>query len=105
MRRTAIFLLVGLCCLVYNVEAIFAENSAMFRVATTPPSAQAGKEIVFEVRITNTGLESWVSGEYSVSVRIYDANKNYLTETGKIGSSKTLLQVRGRLQISILIPG
>ncbi len=64
---------------------VFAENSAIFRIVTTiPPSAQAGKEIVFVVRITNTGTESWMSGEYSVFVKIYDANKNYLTETDKI---------------------
>jgi len=48
-----------------------------------PPSAQAGKEIVFEVGITNTGTETWVAGEYSVFLKVYDANKNYLTETDK----------------------
>jgi len=68
---------------------VFAGNSAMFLItATMPPSAQAGKEIVFEARITNTGTETWVSGEYSVLVKIYDANKNYLTETDKIRQFK-----------------
>lgn len=62
----------------------FAENSAMFRIITTiPPSAQAGKEITFEVGITNTGTKTWASGEYSVLLKIYDANKSYLTETDK----------------------
>ena len=62
----------------------FAENSAVFRIVTiVPPSAPAGKEIIFVVGITNTGTESWVSGEYSVFIKIYDANKNYLTETDK----------------------
>jgi len=68
---------------------IFAQNSAMFHTITTMPSlAQAGKEIVFVVRITNTGTESWVSGEYSLFIKIYDANKNYLTETDKIKEFK-----------------
>ena len=62
----------------------FAENSAMFRItATMPPSAQAGKEIIFEIEITNTGAETWVAGEYSVFIKVYDANKSYLTETDK----------------------
>jgi len=57
----------------------------MFRIITTIPApAEAGKEIVFEARITNTGTETWVSGEYSFFIKIYDANKNYLTETDKI---------------------
>jgi len=62
----------------------FAENSAMFRTITaTPLSIQAGKEIVFEVGITNTGTKTWVAGEYSVFIKVYDANKSYLTETDK----------------------
>jgi len=89
LRRTAILILVGLCCLFYNIEVIFAENSAVFRIITTmPPSAQAGKEVVFVVRITNTGTESWVSGEYSLFIKIYDGDKNYLTETDKIRQFK-----------------
>jgi len=39
-------------------------------------------------RITNARTESWMSGEYSVFVKIYDANKNYLTETDKIRQFK-----------------
>lgn len=62
----------------------FAENSAMFLVTTTPASAQAGKKIIFLVRMSNTGTEAWTGGEYSVFVRIFDENKNYLTETNKI---------------------
>jgi len=49
-----------------------------------PPSAQAGKEVTFVVRITNIGTESWRSGEHFVFVKIYDVDKNYLTETDKI---------------------
>jgi len=49
-----------------------------------PPPAQGGKKIIFVVKITNTGTESWVSGEYSLFIKIYDADKNYLTETDKI---------------------
>ena len=67
----------------------FAENSAMFRIiATMPPSPQAGKEITFKVGMTNTGTETWVAGEYSVLLKIYDANKSYLT------SLKILLRER-----------
>ncbi len=85
----AVLILVGLCCFFYNVEVILAENSAMFRIITTIPApAEAGKEIVFEVGITNTGIETWVSGEYSLFIKIYDANKNYLTETDKIRQFK-----------------
>ena len=84
MRRIAILILVGLCCLFYNAGVIFAQHSAMFRIITTiPPSAQAGKEIIFVLGITNTGTETWLSGEYSFLIKIYDANKNYLTETDK----------------------
>ena len=68
---------------------VFAEHSAIFRIVTTiPPSAQAGKELVFVVRITNTGTESWVSTEYSLFIKIYDGDKNYLTETDKIRQFK-----------------
>jgi len=85
LRRTTILILVGLCCLFYNIEVIFAENSAVFRiVSVVPPPAQGGKKIIFVVKITNTGTESWVSGEYSLFIKIYDADKNYLTETDKI---------------------
>jgi len=62
----------------------FAENSAMFRIITTTPlSAQAGKEIVFEIEITNAGPKTWVAGEYSAFLKVYDASKNYLTETDR----------------------
>ena len=89
MRRAAILILIGICCLFYNAQVIFAENSAMFRIITTIPApAEAGKEVVFEVRITNTGTETWVSAEYSLFIKIYDENKNYLTETDKIRQFK-----------------
>jgi len=89
LRRAAILILVGICCVFYNAEVIFAENSVMFRIVSiVPPPAQAGKEVVFVVRITNTGTESWVSGEYSLFIKIYDANKNYLIETDKIRQFK-----------------
>lgn len=84
--RTAVILTLVLIGLFWGIGFVFAQNSAMFDMATTamPPSAQAGKEIVFGVRITNTGIETWMSDEYSVFVEIYDANKNYLTETDKV---------------------
>ena len=88
MRKLAILGLVSMF-LFYKTGVVFAENSAIFGIVTTiPPSAQAGKEIFFQVRITNTGTESWVSGEYSVFIKIYDGNKNYLTETDKIRQFK-----------------
>ncbi len=69
----------------------FAENSAIFRIITImPPSAQAGKEIMFEIEITNTGTKTWVAGEYSVFVKVYDTNKNYLTETDKTRQFKDI---------------
>jgi len=83
--RKADFLFLVLVILFCRGGVVFAENSAVFRItATVPPSARAGKEIIFVVRITNTGTESWVSGEYSVFVKIYDADKNYLDESDKI---------------------
>jgi len=90
LRKGAVlFLVVGI--LFCRVGVVFAENSAVFRMVTiVPPPAQAGKEIIFVVRITNTGIESWVSGEYSVFVKIYDENKNYLTETDKIRQFKDI---------------
>ena len=40
------------------------QHSAKFRIINTiPPSAQAGREIIFVVGITNTGTETWVSGK------------------------------------------
>jgi predicted porin len=59
-------------------------------IATVPPSAQAGKEIIFEIGITNTGMGTWLAGEYSVLVKIYDANKSYLTETDKTRQFKDI---------------
>jgi len=88
LRKTVVTALM-LFLLFCETGVVFAENSAMFRItATMPPSAKAGKEIVFEARITNTGTETWVSGENSVFIRIYDANKNYLNETDKIRQFK-----------------
>lgn len=82
MRKVLVLLLVFL--VLCRAGFAFVENSAMFRIITTmPPSAQAGKEIIFEVGITNTGTEIWVAGEYSVFLKVYDANKSYLTETDK----------------------
>ena len=65
MRKEAILFSV-LMILLCGGGVVFAQHSAMFRTITTiPPSAQAGKEIVFVVEITNTGTETWVSAEYS----------------------------------------
>jgi len=83
LRKAAIlFAVLGI--LFFRGGVVFAQHSAMFRIITTiPPSAQAGKEIIFVLGITNTGTETWLSGEYSFLIKIYDANKNYLTETDK----------------------
>jgi len=83
--RTAVTLALALTALLWAGGFVLAQNSAMFDInAPIPSSAQAGKEIIFEVRITNTGIETWMSDEYFVLVRIFDANKNYLTETDKV---------------------
>ena len=83
--RTAVVLSLVLMVLFLEIGSVFAQNSAMFGIPTArPPSAQAGKEIVFEVRITNIGIETWMSEEYSVFLKIFDANKNYLTESDKV---------------------
>lgn len=64
---------------------VFAQNSAMFGVgAIMPTPAEAGKEAVFQVIVTNTGIESWKSGEFFVFVKIYDSNKEYLAESEKL---------------------
>ena len=86
LSRKLIMSIVVLVVLFLGGRAVFAQNSAIFAVtAATPESAQAGKQIAFEVMITNTGTETWVSEEYSVLVKIYDANDNYLTEIDKVG--------------------
>ena len=90
MRRVAAVVSV-LLSLLFLEGLIFAQNSAVFHVPTTvPPSPQAGKEIIFTFSVTNTGTEAWVSGEYCVLVKIYDANKDYLTETDKIRQFKDI---------------
>lgn len=83
----SVFILLLLFC---NKWVTFAENSAMFLVNIMPPSAQAGKKIIFLVRIRNTGTESWTSGEYSAFVKIFDENKGYITETNKIPQFKDI---------------
>ena len=86
-----IFVLVLVFFIFCKAGFAFAENSAMFHITTTtPPSVQAGKEIIFEVGITNTGTKTWVAGEYSVFIKVYNANKNYLTETDKIRQFKDI---------------
>ncbi len=89
MRRVVVLVLVFF--IFCRAGFAFVENSAMFRlIATMPPSAQAGKEIIFEIEITNTGTKTWVAGEYSVLLKIYDANKSYLTETDKTRQFKDI---------------
>jgi len=84
LRKVAVLFLV-VVVLLCRGGVVFAENSAVFRMVTiVPPPAQGGKKIIFVVKITNTGTESWVSGEYSLFVKIYDADKNYLDETDKV---------------------
>jgi len=89
--RKAAVLFLGVVVLFCWGRVVFAENSAVFReVSIVPPPAQGGKKIIFVVKITNTGTERWVSGEYSVFVKIYDANKNYLDETDKVRQFKDI---------------
>ena len=90
LRKAGILflVLVILCC---RGELAFGQNSAVFRVVSiVPPPAQGGKKIIFVVRITNTGTESWMSGEYSLFIKIYDADKNYLIETDKVRQFKDI---------------
>ena len=83
MRKTIVSVLVFF--IFCRAGFAFAENSAMFRlIATKPLSVQAGKEVIFEIEITNAGARTWAAGEYSVFLEVYDANKNYLAETDKI---------------------
>jgi len=83
VRKTIVSVII-LLFLFCGREFAFAENSAMFLITTMPPSVQAGKNINFVVRLSNTGTEGWTGGEYSVFVRIFDENRNYLTKTDKI---------------------
>ena len=61
-----------------------AQGSALFYSEVPPGPVKAGKAIAFSVRITNTGIESWKSGEFFVFVKIYDSNKEYLAESEKL---------------------
>lgn len=89
MRKIIVSVII-LLVLFYGRGFAFAENSAMFLVTTVPLSVQAGRRIVFLVRMSNTGIEGWTGGEYSVFVKIFDENKDYLTETNKIGQFKDI---------------
>jgi len=61
-----------------------AEDSAIFEaIAPLPALATAGQKMLFVVRITNTGTETWLDGEYSLLVKIYDVGKEYLTQSDK----------------------
>ena len=90
LRKAAVlFLVLGI--LFCRGGVVFGQNSAVFRVVgTVPPWAQAGKKVVFKVEITNTGIKTWLSGEYSVFVKIYDVDKNYLDESDKIRQFKDI---------------
>jgi len=66
-----------------------AEDSAVFEIiAPLPAVASAGQKTVFVVRITNTGTQTWLDGEYSLFVKIYDAGKEYLTQSDKVKQFK-----------------
>jgi len=59
LRRATILILVGLCYLFYNAEVIFADLSGIFQLAAPlPPVAESGREVLFKVKITNTGTEN-----------------------------------------------
>ena len=57
-------------------------------IAPLPAVVEAGQRTVFVVRITNTGTETWVNGEYSLLVKIYDARKDYLTQSDRVTQFK-----------------
>ena len=89
MKRGLVLVFASICFLIYRTELAFAENSAIFEViAPLPAVVEAGGKIVFVVRITNTGTETWVNGEYSLFVKIYDASKEYLTQSDKVTQFK-----------------
>gem|GEM_PF-3151111 len=61
-----------------------AQESAVFYSQIPPGPVEAGQTLILDLNITNTGLESWVSGEFLVFVKIYDLNKEYMTETDEL---------------------
>jgi len=89
VRKTVISLLINIF-LFSGAGVAFADNSAMFLVNTLPPQAEAGKKTVFLIRINNIATETWVGGEYSIFIRIFDENKEYLTETNRIRQFKDI---------------
>ena len=89
LRRGVVLVLVGLCLLLHRTEPAFAQNSAVFEIiAPLPAAARAGEKVLFVVRISNTGTETWVNGEYSLSVKIYDERRDYLTQSDKVKQFK-----------------
>lgn len=60
------------------------QDSAIFHSQIPPGPVEAGKTLIFSLSITNTGIESWMSGQFLVFVKIYDSNKEYLTETDEL---------------------
>lgn len=61
-----------------------AQESAIFHSQIPPRPVQAGQTLIFDLNMTNTGTESWVSGEFLVFVKIYDSSKEYMTETDEL---------------------
>ena len=50
--------MVSICFLFCKRKTVFAENSAMFEIiAPLPAVVEAGRKMVFVVRITNTGTD------------------------------------------------
>jgi len=77
-------LTVGLTLLFLSFYPAIAEESAIFSSHLPPGPIRAGEVLIFNLSITNTGTNTWVSGKILVSVKIYNSNKEYLTETDKV---------------------
>ena len=79
MRRVVVLVVVF-----FILCSAVAQGAALFYSEVPPGPVKAGKAIAFSVRITNTGIESWKSGEFFVFVKVYNSNKEYLAESEKL---------------------
>lgn len=77
-------LTLGLTLLFLSFYPAIAEESAIFSSHLPPGPIRAGEVLIFNLSITNTGTNIWISGKILVSVKIYNSNKEYLTETDKV---------------------
>lgn len=73
-----------LILLFLSLHPVIAEESAIFLSYIPPGPIGAGKTLIFNLKITNTGTENWVNGKYLVFVNIYNSDKEYLTQSDKI---------------------